>query len=77
LREQKTPTARLTRWTKELELYDPNIQYKPGKEQVVHDALSTIAMPKDDDGPIEDEEEKSVPEYLYAITESETFKAYP
>jgi hypothetical protein len=45
LRIQVTPTARLTRWINELELYDPDIQYKPGKEQVVPDALSRIVHP--------------------------------
>ncbi|SAL95618.1 hypothetical protein, partial, partial [Absidia glauca] len=63
LRDQKTPTARLTRWTNELELYDPDIQYKPGKEQVVPDALSRIVQPSTPD----EEKEKSVPEYLYAL----------
>ncbi|KAG2213620.1 hypothetical protein INT45_010119, partial [Circinella minor] len=39
-RSQKKPTPRLTRWIAEIELYDPNIQYKPGKDNHVPDLLS-------------------------------------
>ncbi|SAM08067.1 hypothetical protein [Absidia glauca] len=40
LKTQKTPTPRLTRWMNDLELFSPDIQYKPGKENDVPDALS-------------------------------------
>ena len=39
-RSQKKPTPRLTRWIAEIELYDPNIQYKPGKDNHIPDLLS-------------------------------------
>lgn len=40
LRTKKDPARRLIRWLTDLELYDPIIKYKPGKDNVVPDALS-------------------------------------
>ncbi|KAG1468527.1 hypothetical protein G6F56_003781 [Rhizopus delemar] len=40
LRSTTKPTPRLVRWLAEFETYDPIIKYKPGKENVVPDALS-------------------------------------
>lgn len=40
LRSQAKPTPRLVRWMNELELFDPEILYRPGKENDVPDALS-------------------------------------
>ena len=39
-RKQTRPTTRLVRWIAELELYSPIIKYKPGKSNIVADALS-------------------------------------
>ncbi|KAG1082520.1 hypothetical protein G6F59_013927 [Rhizopus arrhizus] len=44
-REQDKPTPRLVRWIAELELYAPDIQYKPGKDNNVPDILSRIGSP--------------------------------
>ncbi|KAG2214673.1 hypothetical protein INT45_011182, partial [Circinella minor] len=61
-RSQKKPTPCLTRWIAEIELYDPNIQYKPGKDNHVPDLLSRR------DGPTCITNEKSIePDYLYAV----------
>lgn len=61
-RAQKKPTLRLTRWIGEIELYSPDIQYKPGKENCIPDLLSRR------DGPACHTDEPSMePEYLYAI----------
>lgn len=60
-RTQAKPTPRLTRWMAEIELYDPTILYKPGKENCVPDLLSRR------DGPECISNEPSMePEYLYA-----------
>jgi hypothetical protein len=45
-RDQPKPTPRLIRWIAELELYDPDIQYKPGKENEVPDVLSRRDEPE-------------------------------
>ena len=59
---QKKPTPCLTRWMAEIGLYDPNIQYKPGKDNHVPNLLSRC------DGPTCITEEKAIePDYLYAI----------
>ncbi|KAG2190801.1 hypothetical protein INT47_010410, partial [Mucor saturninus] len=60
-RAQITPTPRLVRWIAELELYAPDIQYKPGKENDVPDALSRCGGPESNCDP-----ESLEPEYLYA-----------
>ena len=61
-RTQVKPTPRLTRWVAEIEMYDPIIQYKPGKENCVPDLLSRR------DGPECISNEPSMePEYLYAV----------
>ncbi|KAJ8651445.1 hypothetical protein O0I10_013004 [Lichtheimia ornata] len=61
-RTQAKPTPRLTRWVAEIELYDPIIQYKPGKENCVPDLLSRR------DGPNCISQEASMePQYLYAV----------
>lgn len=44
LRTKANPTSRLVRWLAEIETYNPNIQYKPGKENVVPDALSRCTV---------------------------------
>ncbi|KAG2212446.1 hypothetical protein INT45_003620, partial [Circinella minor] len=56
------PTPRLTRWIAEIELYDPDIQYKPGRENHVPDLLSRRDGPNctTDMQPLE-------PNYLYAL----------
>ncbi|KAG1136414.1 hypothetical protein G6F37_011734 [Rhizopus arrhizus] len=62
LRSQKHPTPRLVRWLSEIELYDPEILYKPGKENHVPDLLSRR------DGPSVIPEEHSMqPRYLYQV----------
>lgn len=43
LRSQVKPTPRLVRWMNELELFGPEILYKPGKDNSVPDALSRKA----------------------------------
>jgi hypothetical protein len=40
LRSKKDPAPRLVRWLNELELCDPTIKYKPGKENTIPDKLS-------------------------------------
>ncbi|KAJ8651748.1 hypothetical protein O0I10_012673, partial [Lichtheimia ornata] len=58
----KPPPPRLIRWIAELELYDPEIQYKSGVSNVVPDLLSRR------DGPNCHSNEASLePEYLYAL----------
>ncbi|KAG1177838.1 hypothetical protein G6F36_010757 [Rhizopus arrhizus] len=62
LRSQKHPTPRLVRWLSEVELYDPEILYKPGKENQIPDLLSRR------DGPNTHPEERSMqPRYLYHV----------
>ncbi|KAL1927829.1 hypothetical protein VTP01DRAFT_3650 [Rhizomucor pusillus] len=57
------PTPRLMRWINEVELYDPKISHKPGKENGVPDTLS---RQKYEQGP--DPEEKSLEaDFLHAI----------
>ena len=52
----------MTRWIAELELYDPDIQYKPGKDNHVPDLLSRR------DGPeYITQEPEMEPEFLYAV----------
>jgi hypothetical protein len=61
-RSQDKPTPRLVRWIAELEMYDPDIQYKQGSLHVVPDALSRR------DGPNCTPASTSMePEYIYAI----------
>ncbi|KAG2213622.1 hypothetical protein INT45_010121 [Circinella minor] len=61
-RSQTKPTPRLTRWIAEIELYDPDIQYKPGRDNHVPDLLSRR------DGPSCITDEKSLePDFLYAV----------
>ncbi|SAL96876.1 hypothetical protein [Absidia glauca] len=73
LRTQASPTPRLTRWMNEIELYDPVIEYKPGSQHVVPDALSRVLIGSKDsgNGSGSDSGENSgvtmVPDYLYAI----------
>lgn len=61
-RTQQRPTPRLTRWITELELYDPEIQYKPGRTNHIPDLLSRRDGPDTTttDPPLE-------PDYLYAL----------
>ncbi|KAJ8651383.1 hypothetical protein O0I10_013089, partial [Lichtheimia ornata] len=60
-RSQRKPTPRLTRWIAEMELYDPDIQYKPGKDNHVPDILS-----RRDGAHCLTNESDMEPEYLYA-----------
>ncbi|KAG2190783.1 hypothetical protein INT47_012934, partial [Mucor saturninus] len=60
-RSQVKPTPRLVRWISELELYDPTIEYKPGKDNNVPDVLSRIGGPESEDMAAESME----PDYLY------------
>ncbi|KAG2208373.1 hypothetical protein INT45_000625, partial [Circinella minor] len=61
-RSKTKPTLRLTRWIAEIELYDPDIQYKPGRNNHVPDLLLKR------DGPTCVTDEKSLePDYLYAV----------
>ncbi|CEG85007.1 hypothetical protein RMATCC62417_18745 [Rhizopus microsporus] len=63
LRSQQKPTPRLVRWLSEIELYDPEILYKPGSENQVPDILSRR------DGIEASPEDKSMePKYLYHIS---------
>ena len=61
-RSKTKPTLRLTRWIAEIELYDPDIQYKPGRENHVPDFLSRRDSPNCimNENPLE-------PNYLYAV----------
>ena len=62
-RSQDKPTSRLIRWIAELEMYDPDIQYKSGTSNVVPDALSRR------DGPSCTPAIQSMePEYIYAVS---------
>lgn len=73
-RSQRKPTPRLTRWIAEMELYDPDIQYKPGKDNHVPDILS-----RRDGAHCLTNESDMEPEYLYAtraIQESDWPKFY-
>ncbi|KAG2211416.1 hypothetical protein INT45_011866, partial [Circinella minor] len=59
---QTKPTPRLTRWIAEIELYDQDIQYKPGRDNHIPDLLSRR------DGPSCIMDEKSLePDFLYAV----------
>lgn len=60
---QLKPTPRLVRWIAEYEMFSPNIEYKPGKENDVADALSRRSDLLLDDGPSPPSLE---PDYLYA-----------
>ena len=61
LRSQDKPTPRLVRWMAELELFAPDIHYKPGKDNDVPDVLSRM------DGPDDPVCDTSIePDYLYA-----------
>ena len=60
---QLKPTPRLVRWISEYESFSPTIEYKPGKENDVADALSRRADLLSDAGPSPPSIE---PEYLYA-----------
>lgn len=61
-RSKTKPSSRLARWMGEIELFDPVILYKPGKENCVPDLLSRR------DGPDCTTDETSMePDYLYAI----------
>lgn len=62
-RQKANPTSRLVRWISELELYAPNIQYKPGVDNTVADALSRLPEGNNSDQDITSME----PEYLYAL----------
>lgn len=61
LRSQVKPTPRLVRWLAEIELYNPTIKYKPGKDNGVPDALSRVVVPSSQELNLE-------PRYLYAST---------
>ncbi|KAG2216805.1 hypothetical protein INT45_013817 [Circinella minor] len=61
-RSKTKPTPRLTRWIAEIELYDPDIQYKPGRDNHIPDVLLRR------DGPTCVAADKSLePEFLYAV----------
>jgi hypothetical protein len=66
-REQSHPVPRLVRWMSEIELYNPDIQYKPGKDNVIPDLLSRR------DGPdCIPAAESLKPKYLYNINNNST-----
>ena len=61
-RSKTKPTPRLTRWIAEIELYDPDIQYKPGRDNHIPDVLLRR------DGPTCVAADKSLePEFFYAV----------
>ncbi|KAG1174195.1 hypothetical protein G6F36_011270 [Rhizopus arrhizus] len=62
LRSQKQPTPRLVRWLSEVELYDPEILYKPGVENQIPDLLS-----RRDDVSAIPEKNSMQPRYVYHI----------
>lgn len=74
-RTQAKPTPRLTRWIAEMELYDPDIQYKPGKDNHVPDLLSRREGPDCKTNTMDTE-----PDFLYAarlsVQESDWPKFY-
>lgn len=62
-RDQKKPVPRLIRWMSEIELYNPDIQYKAGKDNLIPDLLSRR------DGPECTPAVKSLePKYFYNVT---------
>lgn len=63
LRSQVKPTPRLVRWLSEIEAYNPNILYKPGRENIVPDTLSRRGGPNGDVA-----SESMEPSFLYSIT---------
>ncbi|KAG1177351.1 hypothetical protein G6F36_010832 [Rhizopus arrhizus] len=63
LRSQNKPTPRLVRWLSEVELYDPEILYKPGADNHVPDLLS-----RRDGVESKPEEQSMQPRYLYHIS---------
>lgn len=60
---QIKPTPRLVRWMAMYELYNPHVEYKPGKENDVADALSRIPNLLD---PSQPDVPSLTPDYLYA-----------
>jgi hypothetical protein len=62
-RSKDKPPSRLVRWISELELYSPEIIYKPGSENTIPDILSRMNF----DSPLEPPAATSMePDYLYA-----------
>ncbi|OBZ81591.1 Transposon Tf2-6 polyprotein, partial [Choanephora cucurbitarum] len=61
---QLKPTPRLIRWMSEYELFNPRVEYKPGKDNNAADALSRRPNLLDDNEP---EQAPLEPEYLYSI----------
>ena len=69
LRKTKDPRGKFPRWLSELEELTFDVEYKPGKLNVVPDALSRIVNPAEHE-PIDELDEK-----IYsAFTEGENFK---
>lgn len=62
-RSKENPPSRLIRWINELELYAPNICYKPGKENIIPDILSRMDFNTTKSNP---DVKPMEPEYLYA-----------
>ncbi|KAG2228480.1 hypothetical protein INT48_003702, partial [Thamnidium elegans] len=63
-RQKLNPTSRLVRWISELELYSPDIKYKPGIENKVADTLSRVPTFKLDEN-VDDSILSMEPDYLY------------
>jgi hypothetical protein len=62
-RAKDKPPSRLVRWISELELYAPEIVYKPGKENIVADILSRVNF----ESPLVPHSSQPMePEYLFA-----------
>ena len=65
LRKQSDPRGKFSRWIMELEQYEYNFEYKPGKSNIVPDALSRVDM-----GRSETDEEDSLEDGIYHVADS-------
>ena len=62
LRKQRDPRGKFSRWIMELEQYEYQFEYKPGKDNEAPDALSRIAV-----GRSETDEADALDEHIYVV----------